>query len=125
MTTKKEGYETTRAAFSTKPRSAASSRPTPSSSKSAPSLITLSHFRFIQLFSFLLQLTPFRAPELSTNSTMGPGVQFNGAAPGPPSFFNPLFDEAREPPSESVGKESKRLRFQTFAQSEYAEFDET
>ena len=56
---------------------------------------------------------------------MGPGVQFNGAAPGPPSFFNPLFDEAREPPSESVGKESKRLRFQTFAQSEYAEFDET
>ena len=56
---------------------------------------------------------------------MGPGVQFNGAAPGPPSFFNPLFDEAREPPSESVGKESKRLRFQTFAQSEYAVFDET
>ena len=56
---------------------------------------------------------------------MGPGVQFNGAAPGPPSFFNPLFDEAREPPSESAQKESKRLRFQTFAQSEYAEFDET
>ena len=56
---------------------------------------------------------------------MGPGVQFNGAAPGPPSFFNPLFDEARVPPSESIGKESKRLQFQTFAQSEYAEFDET
>ena len=74
----------------------------PSNSRSAPSLFTLSHVRLIQAFSFLLKLTPFRAPELSTNSTMGPGVQFNGAAPGPPSFFNPLYEAARDPPSESI-----------------------
>ena len=57
---------------------------------------------FSSFRSFSGLITPFRAPELSTNSTMGPGVQFNGAAPGPPSFFNPLYEAARDPPSESI-----------------------
>ena len=57
---------------------------------------------------------------------MGPGVQFDGAATGPPSFFNPLYDAAREPPSESISwKGVQTFSATTFAQSEYAVFDET
>ena len=83
-------------------------------------------FNSFSSFRSFSSLRRFARPNCPPIQQWAPASSSMGRRRGPQaSLTHCLIKRANRQANPSVGKEYKRFRFQTFAQSEYAEFDET